>query len=49
MSFEIDFEPIGRRVRSETGATILDAAQRAGVMLAAVCGGAIATELTLHP
>jgi uncharacterized 2Fe-2S/4Fe-4S cluster protein (DUF4445 family) len=39
MSFEIDFEPIGRRVRCETGATILDAAQRAGVMLAAVCGG----------
>jgi uncharacterized 2Fe-2S/4Fe-4S cluster protein (DUF4445 family) len=39
MSFEIDFEPIGRRVRCEPGATILEAAQRAGVMLAAVCGG----------
>ncbi len=39
MSIEVDFEPIGRRVAIEPGATILDAAQRAGVMLAAVCGG----------
>ncbi len=39
MSFEVDFEPIGRRVRCAAGATILDAAQRAGVMLASICGG----------
>ena len=39
MSFEVDFEPIGRRVNCETGATLLEAAQRAGVMLSAVCGG----------
>ena len=39
MSFEIDFEPIGRRVTCDAGATLLDAGQRAGVMLTAVCGG----------
>ncbi len=39
MSFEIDFEPIGRRVVCEASTTLLDAAQRAGVMLTAVCGG----------
>ncbi len=39
MSHPIDFEPIGRRIECETGATLLDAAQRAGVMLTAVCGG----------
>jgi len=39
MTFQIDFEPIGRRVTCEMGATLLDAAQRAGVMLTAVCGG----------
>src|SRR5512135_1564124 len=39
MKHRVDFEPIGRRVNVETGATLLDAAQRAGVMLTAVCGG----------
>jgi len=39
MDFEIDFEPIGRRVTCEAGATLLDAAQQAGVMLSAICGG----------
>lgn len=39
MSFIIDFEPIGTRVTSQRGETILNAAQRAGVMLTAVCGG----------
>ena len=28
MTFQIDFEPIGRRVTCEMGATLLDAAQR---------------------
>jgi uncharacterized 2Fe-2S/4Fe-4S cluster protein (DUF4445 family) len=35
----IDFEPIGKRVEVEEGATLLDAAQQAGIELAAVCGG----------
>ncbi len=39
MAFEVDFEPIGRRVTCELNTTLLDAAQRAGVMLTAVCGG----------
>jgi uncharacterized 2Fe-2S/4Fe-4S cluster protein (DUF4445 family) len=39
MGFQIDFEPIGRRVSVAEGETLLEAAQRAGVMLAAVCGG----------
>src|SRR5512136_3024775 len=39
MGVEVDFEPIGRRVDVEAGATLLDAAQQAGVMLTAICGG----------
>jgi carbamoyl-phosphate synthase large subunit len=38
LSFEINFEPIGRRVHSE-GGTLLDAAQRSGIVLNATCGG----------
>ncbi len=38
MKFEIDFEPIGRRVPSD-GGSILDAAQRGGIVLNATCGG----------
>jgi uncharacterized 2Fe-2S/4Fe-4S cluster protein (DUF4445 family) len=37
--FEIDFEPIGRRVSVDSDETILSAAQQAGVMLTSVCGG----------
>jgi uncharacterized 2Fe-2S/4Fe-4S cluster protein (DUF4445 family) len=36
---QVEFEPIGRRVACEPGATLLEAAQQAGVMLAALCGG----------
>ncbi len=36
---QIDLEPIGRRVTCASGSTLLEAAQQAGVMLAAVCGG----------
>jgi len=39
MSFRVDFEPIGRRVSCAEGETLLDAAQRAGVVMAAACGG----------
>jgi uncharacterized 2Fe-2S/4Fe-4S cluster protein (DUF4445 family) len=37
--FRIDFEPLGRRTEISAGKTLLDAAQSAGVGLAAVCGG----------
>ncbi len=37
--FQVDFEPVGRRVACTPGSTLLAAAQQAGVMLAAVCGG----------
>ncbi len=37
--FNIDFEPLGRRTAVPAGRTLLDAAQSAGVGLAAVCGG----------
>ncbi len=40
MSFEVDFEPIGLRGQGDPGETILAVAQRAGVVLTAVCGGA---------
>lgn len=36
----IDFEPLGRRAECAAGETLLDAARRAGVALAAICGGA---------
>ncbi len=39
MSFIVDFQPVGRRVKAEAGETILQAAQRGGVGIAAVCGG----------
>jgi uncharacterized 2Fe-2S/4Fe-4S cluster protein (DUF4445 family) len=39
-SFQIDFEPLGRRTAARPGQTILAAAQAAGVGLASVCGGA---------
>ena len=37
--FRIDFEPLGRRGQAYRGQTLLEAAQSAGVGLAAVCGG----------
>jgi uncharacterized 2Fe-2S/4Fe-4S cluster protein (DUF4445 family) len=39
MPFEVDFQPVGRHVLVESGTTILDAAQKAGVGLSAICGG----------
>ncbi|MCZ7547018.1 MAG: 2Fe-2S iron-sulfur cluster-binding protein [Anaerolineae bacterium] len=35
----VNFQPIGKRVEVEAGTTLLDAAQRAGVGLSAICGG----------
>jgi uncharacterized 2Fe-2S/4Fe-4S cluster protein (DUF4445 family) len=37
--FTVDLEPVGRRALIEPGMTLLDAAQRAGVEIVAVCGG----------
>jgi len=39
MPIEVDFQPVGRHVQVEPGATILEAAQKAGVGLSAICGG----------
>lgn len=36
----IDMEPVGRRVSVKSGTTLLSAAQKAGVELIAICGGA---------
>jgi uncharacterized 2Fe-2S/4Fe-4S cluster protein (DUF4445 family) len=38
-AFEIDFEPIGKRVDVAPGTDLLDAARQAGIGLASVCGG----------
>jgi len=38
-SFTIDFEPVGRRVTVNAEASLLSAAQDAGVDISAVCGG----------
>ena len=38
-TFQIDFEPLGRRITARAGQTLLAAAQMAGVGLASVCGG----------
>ncbi len=35
----VEFEPLGRRARVRTGATVLDASRQAGAGLTAVCGG----------
>ncbi len=37
---KIEFEPIGKRIETEAGVTILEAAHSAGIDLVAVCGGA---------
>ena len=39
MSYQVDFEPLGRRLRVGRGICILTAAQQAGVGLASICGG----------
>ena len=38
-TYRIVFEPFGRRVYCEDGATVLEAAWRAGVPIASICGG----------
>jgi uncharacterized 2Fe-2S/4Fe-4S cluster protein (DUF4445 family) len=38
-TFEVDFEPAGRRVQVAPGTQLLEAARAAGIGLASVCGG----------
>ncbi len=38
-TFELDFEPIGKRIAVAPGTDLLDAARQAGIGLASVCGG----------
>ena len=38
-TFEVDFEPIGKRVDVAAESNLLDAARQAGIGLASVCGG----------
>ncbi len=38
-AFTIDLEPLGRRINSDQSQTLLEAAQRAGIVLNAPCGG----------
>ena len=40
MKIEVDFQPIGKHVKIDSGTTILEAAQEAGVGISALCGGA---------
>jgi uncharacterized 2Fe-2S/4Fe-4S cluster protein (DUF4445 family) len=39
-TYQVDLEPIGRRVQITAGQTLLDAARAAGIDMVAVCGGA---------
>ena len=38
-TFTVDLEPVGLRIEMDENSTILDAAQKAGVEIAALCGG----------
>ena len=39
MSYQVDFEPLGRRLRVGRGISVFTAAQQAGVGLVSICGG----------
>ena len=50
LKFIVDLEPIGRRIEIEEGATLLDAAHKAGIDLVAACGGVgICGTCVVHP
>ena len=36
---QIDFEPIGKRIRINSHQSVLEAAQMAGIQITALCGG----------
>jgi uncharacterized 2Fe-2S/4Fe-4S cluster protein (DUF4445 family) len=38
-TYQVDFEPVGKRVAVAPGATLLQAAQQAGLALSSACGG----------
>ncbi len=40
MKIEVDFQPVGKHVLVDSGTTVLEAAQEAGVGISAICGGA---------
>ncbi len=40
MKIEVDFQPVGKHIRVDSGTTILEAAQEAGVGISSICGGA---------
>jgi len=40
MKIEVDFQPVGKHIRVDSGTSILEAAQEAGVGISAICGGA---------
>jgi uncharacterized 2Fe-2S/4Fe-4S cluster protein (DUF4445 family) len=39
MSYQVDFEPLGRRLPVDRGVSVLTAARQAGVGLVSICGG----------
>src|SRR4030042_3199785 len=39
IEYTINFQPIGKRVIAETGQSLLNVAQGAGIALASICGG----------
>ena len=40
MKIEVDFQPVGKHIKVDSGTSILEAAQEAGVGISAICGGA---------
>lgn len=38
-TYQVDFEPIGKRINVGPGSTLIEAARQAGIGLASVCGG----------
>ena len=38
-TYQVDFEPIGKRVEVALNTTLLEAAQQAGLALSSACGG----------
>ena len=44
-SFEIEFQPIGKRVKVAAGTSIFEATRSAGIELASACGGVMSEGL----
>lgn len=39
VTYQVDFEPIGKRIEVAPNTTLLEAAQQAGLGLSSACGG----------